>query len=479
MMGFRFISSWSSTFLKKIKKLVLFLGGENTPLESISLLSFKFPPETETAFLKNYYTITLTRTRLAIGLGATLYGMFYLLDYFLLPDVREIFFRIRFVYVLPIGILIYILSFWEIFRHFYQVLSTLYTIVAGIGIVSMTLIQPHYTEAYYTGIILVLIYTHILSGLRFYWASFSGWTTVIAYIVGINWVTTSTYPEYLDNIFFIAGSNILLMFGGYFIELFYRREFQLQYLLNQKRERIEEINVSLEARVAERTNVLKEEIAERENAQRGAESVLEQKDILLREVYHRTKNNMNVIISLLNMQAAEQKKRPAKDVFNQISERIFSMSLVHEQLYQSEDLSTIRFEQYIRKLVSRVKESNLKAWENIQVNYSCEPIEIGLEEAVPLGLAVNEIITNTFKHGYDDGATGNIQVNLKLSEIQYLSLEVSSDGHLFPEGFNLEDPETLGLRLIKILIEDQLQSNLSISSDEQVSYKIELLPIEE
>ena len=132
---------------------------------------------------------------------------------------------------------------------------------------------------------------------------------------------------------------ILLMFGGYFTEVFYRREFLLQHQLKQGREKTEAINVSLEARVTDRTIKLQEEVAERKYAQEETQNVLEEKELLLKEVYHRTKNNMNVVISLLNMQSEEQKKNPTEDVFNRISDRIYSMSLVHEQLYRSDDLS--------------------------------------------------------------------------------------------------------------------------------------------
>ncbi|MEA3286883.1 MAG: sensor histidine kinase [Candidatus Marinimicrobia bacterium] len=229
----------------------------------------------------------------------------------------------------------------------------------------------------------------------------------------------------------------------------------------------------------DRTNKLQEEVLERKDAQETAQNALKQKDVLLREVYHRTKNNMNVVISLLNMQSAEQNKRPVEDAFSAISDRIYSMSLVHEQLYRSEDLSTIRFDEYVKTLVSRLHYSMPKVPGNIRVSYECEAIEIGLAEAVPLGLAVNEIVTNAFKHGFPDGRKGQIQIHMKNNKMGNLLIEVINDGLVFLKDVNIDNPETLGLHLIKMLIQDQLQSKLSIVSNKNVRYTIELLPTED
>ena len=437
-------------------------------------LSLSFSIETERAFLENYFKITLTRTRLSIIFGVIVYGLFYLLDLMVLPDVKFPLFIIRFGLVIPVTLTIYVISFQEIYKHLFQLLNTLYMLIAGVGIVAMTLIKPQYTEGYYTGIILVLIFVYILSGLRFYWSLATGWIILIIYFIGISFFTDIPWVEYLDNIFFLVGANILLMFGGYFAELFNRREFFLQYQLNIEGETIEEVKRELEFSVMDRTHKLQKEVVERKLAQEKTQEALKQKDIVLREVYHRTKNNMGVVISLLGMQSSEQKKRPTQDAFCQISDRIYSMSLVHEQLYRSDDLRSIRFDQYIRKLVSKVHHSNPQTSSKILVQYNCDTIELGLNEAVPLGLAVNEIITNTFKHGFPAGREGYIRISMSKNEGGVLQVEVSNDGLPFPQEINLSDPGTLGLRLIKLLIQDQLQGNISITSDEDVIYKIKL-----
>ncbi len=450
--------------MKLWQKMSMFRGDDIPIIRWIIPLSLSFSTETEIAFQKYFFKLSLIRFRPALVLGMALYGLFYLLDYFWLPDIRLPLFLIRFGFVLPVGFVIYLVSYQKIFRRHYQLFSMMYMLAAGIGIVIMTLIKPDYTETYYVGIILVLIFIYILSGLRFYWASATGAIIVISYIVGIQWVTGAAWFHYIDNYFFLIGSNILLMVGGYFMEIFYRREFYLQYQLNLGKEKIEEINIGLEARVADRTKEL--------------QKALEQQEILLREVYHRTKNNMNVVISLLNMQSAEQDKHPVNDPFAPISDRIYSMSLVHEQLYHSEDLSTIQFDEYAQRLISRLHHSMPQRPDAIQVSYQCETIEMGLEQAIPLGLAINEIITNAFKHGFPDGRRGHIQINMFRNERDNVQIEISNDGLSFPEDVSPENPDTLGLHLVKMLVQDQLQSKLSIDSSEEVCYKIEILPIE-
>lgn len=206
----------------------MFQDGEIPGPKWTDPLSLSFPVETEIAFMEYFFKLTLTRFRPALVLGMLLYGLFGVLDYLWLPEVLGPFLLIRFGIVMPIGFVIYLVSFRDIFRKFYQLFSILYMLAAGIGIVIMTLIQPQYTETYYVGIILVLIFIYILSGLRFYWAAASGGIIVISYIIGIQWVTNEPWFYHVDNYFFLTGSNMLLMLGGYFMELFYRREFLLQ-----------------------------------------------------------------------------------------------------------------------------------------------------------------------------------------------------------------------------------------------------------
>ncbi len=436
-------------------------------------LGLSFSLETEKAFLKYYFEMTVAKTRRSMIFGVLIYSIFYTIEYIFLSGSKYPLLVNRFWFVIPITILVYIFSFWDVFRRHSQLFNSIYMLVVGGGVIALIVTKPYSAESYYTGLILILIFIHILSGFRFYWASAIGWTLVISYILSVLGGTDLLWAEYGDNFFFLTAANMLLMFG-YFTELFYRREFFLRYQLNLEGEKIEEVMHDLEVSVADRTKQLSEEVAERKAAQEEAQKALRQKNIMVREVYYRTKNNMNVVISLLNMQASLQKHRPADDIFRQISERIYSMSLVHEQLYQSDNVSLIQFNQYVRKLVSRIHHSNPQTSNKVLVSYNCEIIELDLDMAVPLGLAINEIITNTFKHGFPKNREGYIWIDMSKNERGNTQIVISNDGLPFPHDVSLANPSSLGLRLAKLLIEEQLQGKLTISSDDYVIYAIEL-----
>ncbi len=436
--------------------------------------SLHFESEMEAAFQQDYFEKVTLRSRPSIILGFFFYELFYLLDIVFVPDIQNEIMVIRFGIVGPAILTLYYLSFQKIYRKHHQLFTTLGILFAGEGIVAMCLIAPEYSISYYAGIILILIYCYMLMGLRFYWASTVGFVVVVSYVGGIVFFTDIPFTRAINNYFFLIGSNILLMFAGYFTEAFRRRDFQLRYQLHAESQKIEMINADLEHRIAKRTSELELEVAERKHAQKKTKKALKEKEILLKEVYHRTKNNMNVVISLLNLQSSELKDMETKQVFKQIAGRIYSMSLVHEQLYGSDDLETIRLDHYLPKLVSHLKYSFANTPGQIMFNFDCEPIEIGLERAVPLGLALNEVITNAFKHSFPDGRKGNIDFNMKAVEADRILIEIRNDGVSLPEEINTEKPETLGLRLIHLLIAEQLKGEFSISSEDGVLYSLEL-----
>ena len=430
----------------------------------LSPWKLRFGGATETAFQRDYFVTTLLRTRLGILLGLIFYSSFYILDMIFLPDLKSIFFAIRFYMVGPIIVALLILSLTRHYAYVQQAVNSFGILAAGGGIVAMTMIRPEYTINYYSGIILVLIYAYHLMGIRFYWASGAAWIVVLSYIVGIVFFTDLPMLLYLPNFFFLLGANLLLMFGAYFIEILRRQDFFLRYQLDQEQHKIEAFNVSLENIVAERTAALREEVAERQEAQRISQLAVQEREVLLKEVYHRTKNNMNVIISLLNLQEADQAQRPSDTVFQQLAGRIKSMALVHEQLYGSENLATIALDKYLLSLVISIKMSLIPRTQQVRIEVNSVPLEIGLDQAVPLGLAVNEIITNAIRHGFPDGRDGRISLDITSPGNNEVRLVIWNDGVPFPDDIPLEQRTTLGLRLVQLLIVEQLGGTVLIEN---------------
>jgi PAS domain S-box-containing protein len=213
------------------------------------------------------------------------------------------------------------------------------------------------------------------------------------------------------------------------------------------------------------------DITERKIAETSILESLKEKENLLQEVYHRTKNNMNVIISLLNMQERELEQREIVGVLQQVSDRIFSMSQVHELLYNSDNFSTVKLDEYIKTLINHLRASVGIDSRGVEINCECSPIDLELNQAVPLGLVLNEILTNCFKHAFPSAAG---RIDLMIQEIGKtgIQIKIRDNGIGFPAEVDPADSQTMGLKIIRMLIEDQLMGQLTIVTDVGVQYDI-------
>ena len=195
-----------------------------------------------------------------------------------------------------------------------------------------------------------------------------------------------------------------------------------------------------------------DDITERRRAETEIRQNLREKEVLLKEIHHRVKNNMNVITSLLSLQAREiHGEDQAVAALNESIQRVRSMALVHEKLYQVSDLSKIPFREYIETLVQELLTIH-DAQNRISVNYQVEPLKLSINLAIPCGLILNELITNALKHAFPQLDRGHIGVALATTEAGY-RLTVSDDGKGMPESVDIASAESLGLHLVHILIE--------------------------
>ena len=185
---------------------------------------------------------------------------------------------------------------------------------------------------------------------------------------------------------------------------------------------------------------------------------------------------MHVIISLLNLQKRELNLENVEGVLQLMANRIHSMALVHEQLYRSEDISTINLGNYLGELIRHIQISQRRGNEEAEIAMTKDEILLSLDQAVPLGLALNETITNIFKHAKPQGSTLKITVHLEQAENGEINIMVADNGQGLPEGFNLNTVSTLGLQLIRLLIENQLDGKVSVSSESGTLIKMSFLP---
>lgn len=194
---------------------------------------------------------------------------------------------------------------------------------------------------------------------------------------------------------------------------------------------------------------------------------LREKEILLKEIHHRVKNNLQVISSILNLQSSFVTDENTLEILQESRNRIRSMAIIHENLYRTEDFSSINFSSYLENLSANLI-SSYRINEEVVLETKLEEVDLILDQAIPCGLLVNELITNALKYAWKHGERGVITINLFQKESQ-VNLQIFDDGVGLP--FNFEDakPETLGLQLVETLIE-QLDGELKVQIENGTKY---------
>jgi len=192
----------------------------------------------------------------------------------------------------------------------------------------------------------------------------------------------------------------------------------------------------------------------------------ETKETMLKEIHHRVKNNLAIVISLLSMQGSKNNDPEFQKLIRDIELRIRSMALIHEHLYRSENFDKIPLSNYIQSLVSMI--SSTFSGHNISLKMELEEILVNIETALPLGLITNELLTNAYKYAYPDMSEGIVSLKLETIDPDGFRLTVSDNGIGLPEGFDLRNQETLGMFIIRLLIE-QLDGSINITTGGGVS----------
>jgi PAS domain S-box-containing protein len=212
------------------------------------------------------------------------------------------------------------------------------------------------------------------------------------------------------------------------------------------------------------------DITERLRAEENLAKSLKEKTLLLKEIHHRVKNNMAVISSLLSLQSEHVDDRKYLDMFNESRSRIRAMALVHEKLYQRDDLAHIELRDYVESLAASIKQT-LSYGPAFKINTDIRDIILDIDMLVPFGLILNEIITNSVKHAFNGQDDPTISVSIKKNGKGDIRMTISDNGNGFPEGFDKSKSEGLGLKLINIL-SSQLNGVMEVNSDNGVEYLI-------
>jgi PAS domain S-box-containing protein len=220
--------------------------------------------------------------------------------------------------------------------------------------------------------------------------------------------------------------------------------------------RVVESRIAFVTQEGRRTAMLSiiRDVTEREEHARALEVALSERETLLRELYHRTKNNMQVIESMIALEASQADQRAPGELFSALTSRIHAMGLVHQKLYQSSDLTKIQLDEYLRDLITVILAAT-DAGERVQPRMDVTSVAVSIEIAVPLGLVLNELITNAAKHAFPDSATGTISISARL-EGSRLVVTVEDDGVGLPADASSLATSSMGMGIATSIVEGQL-----------------------
>ncbi len=210
-------------------------------------------------------------------------------------------------------------------------------------------------------------------------------------------------------------------------------------------------------------------ITSRKHAEEKIIQSLKEKEILLKEVHHRVKNNLQIISSILNLQTSKTSDSKTLEIIHDSQLRIKSMSIIHELLYRTNDFSKINFSVYIREILSNLLSSSSKS-KNIEMVYDVETIYLDLDLSIPCGLIINELVTNSFKYAFNDTKKGKLTINLNKEEGK-VKLRIADNGKGMPAKINYRDTQSLGMQLVMTLTQ-QIDGKIELDNKNGAAYTI-------
>jgi two-component sensor histidine kinase len=205
-------------------------------------------------------------------------------------------------------------------------------------------------------------------------------------------------------------------------------------------------------------------------AEKQIKASLKEKEVLLREVHHRVKNNLQIISSLMSLQSRYVKDETALKMFRESKNRVRAMSLIHEQLYQSPDLNQISFGDYIERIAQQLFRFYEVEGNGVKLELNVDELFLNLDTSIPLGLIVNELVSNSLKHAFPNGRNGTVSIQLQ-SQGEKNILTVSDDGIGLPSDFDIANTDSLGLHIVQTLTL-QLRGTLDIKKSPGAQFKI-------
>jgi len=210
-------------------------------------------------------------------------------------------------------------------------------------------------------------------------------------------------------------------------------------------------------------------ITDRKISEEKIKQSLNEKEVLLKEVHHRVKNNLQIISSILNLQSSTITDQQTIELLRNSQDRIRSMSLIHELLYQTKDFSTINFSEYIQSIATNLFQSYTQN-KMIELKLDLDSIYLDLDLAIPCGLIINELITNSLKYGFENSQAGEITISLKKEE-EIVILQIGDNGKGLPSHIDYRETESLGMQLV-VSLTDQIDGEINLNNNNGAYYEL-------
>ncbi|HEY9647453.1 MAG TPA: histidine kinase dimerization/phosphoacceptor domain -containing protein, partial [Chroococcidiopsis sp.] len=217
---------------------------------------------------------------------------------------------------------------------------------------------------------------------------------------------------------------------------------------------------------------LQQEVSDRSRAEDQLRQSLAEREVLLKEIHHRVKNNLQIISGLLQLQAQSVNDPEIIHTLKESQYRIESMSLIHKKLYASSDFGEIDLADYIPSLASNLLSSYQITPDRITLQMEIVPVLLNIDQAIPCGLIVNELVSNALKYAFPGDRTGQIQIHLSNSANGQIELTIKDNGIGLPETVDWEYAQSLGLSLVHDLAVEQLEGSLSVERSNGTTFKI-------
>ena len=242
--------------------------------------------------------------------------------------------------------------------------------------------------------------------------------------------------------------------------------------------KLRKIQEGLETRVRQRTadltavnEKLEQEVLERKRAEEKIKGSLKEKEMLLKEIHHRVKNNLQVVSSMLKIQSEYSQDKKTVDMFQESQNRVRSIALIHEMLYQSKNLSKIDFSEYIQPITTNLMRTYGVDPIRIKVKINVKDVFMDLDRAIPCGLIINELFSNVLKHAFPKGRQGEVLIDLFQQSSQELTLLIKDNGVGLPIGMDFKNTDSLGLQLVNALV-DQLGGTIVFEGRVGTTFRI-------